>query len=63
MDTTVVIGGLDYPVDADSAKILAAAEAHLRAQGKTRWTADELVIACEAVMPKLGLDRYPPTIA
>jgi hypothetical protein len=63
MPEVVFAGGLGFRVEPESAKILAAAEQHLRAQGKTRWTDDELLIAAEAVMPKLGLNRYPATIA
>jgi hypothetical protein len=63
MPDVVFANRLGFRVEPESAKILAAAEAHLRSQGKIKWTDEDLVLACEDVMPKLGLDRYPPTIA
>ena len=55
--TPITVDGSEIPIDEDSAKIAAAAEAHLRKQGKTEWTADEYVAACEAVLPTLGISR------
>lgn len=50
-------GGIETPIDEDSAKIHAAAENLLRSQGKPSYTDDEYVAACEAVLPTLGLSR------
>lgn len=55
--TPQLIGGVETPIDEDSAKITAAAENHLRKQGKTTWTDEEFAVACEAVIPTLGISR------
>lgn len=59
-----LVDGSEIPVVADTAKIVAAAEAELRRSGKTEWTDDEFFAACESASKRLGVVReYEPDLS
>jgi phage I-like protein len=51
----VTIGGSDYEVDEDSARIAATAQSILRKSGKTTWTEDEYLDASAQAKTQLGI--------
>jgi len=51
----VTIQGSEYDVDEDTAKIAATAEAELRKAGKSTWTEDEFLDACDRAKTTLGI--------